>query len=283
MGNQSLEMIVQFQGIEAPLEITDEERIDFEYIKSMLENAPPNSMERIHMKNIEQLISFLNDIIQIKEDQVSLTKGANALNIIGPCDVKWKPSKLEIYTCLDKLYIKFQCASFLKLFKYRPTFSLTFSMFSAEIITEFKIDPKAGKIEYMHDFKIEKFEEGHYAVKGIWPFNKFATYALNFAAVHYKTSVRGWLEAQIRQQMNETVRALETKTPEATLLRMGQGNISLSEDECSRIDELLRNTEETRVKFRDTRPLCKKNEKGVRKVYAQQCILSPTFTRKADA
>ncbi|GFS36425.1 uncharacterized protein TNIN_341481 [Trichonephila inaurata madagascariensis] len=264
--------------------MTDEERINMDFIENMLENAPVNSIERTIFKNTEQLIFFLDDLIQIEEEPMSLTRAANALDVIGPCDVKLKPEKLEIHTVLDGLYLKFQYATFLNSLKYLPTFALTFCMFSAEIDVEFKIDSSAGKIEYLHEFSIEKFEEVHYEVKGIWPFNKFATYALNFVAGHYKTYVRGWLEAQIRHYMNEKLRALERyfEIPEANP-RMVQERISLSDDECSRIEELLRDTEATQVKIVDTCAPWEKNKKGEREVYAQQCILSPTFARKADA
>ncbi|GFQ92949.1 uncharacterized protein TNCT_329401 [Trichonephila clavata] len=281
--NQSASLLVQF-STEKIIYLTDEERKDFDFIENLLDAAPINSIEKKYLKDSKQLVAFLDDIIQIKEDPKSLLKGVKALNVIGPCNVKLKRGKMKIQTVLDALYLKYQYASFLKLLKYRPTFSLTFSLFSAEIVTEFKINSQTGKIEYLHDFIIEKFDEMHYTIKGIWPFNRFATYALNFAAAHFKTSVKGWLEAQIRQHMNETLRSLERSsgTPEGSeRFRMSRGK--MSDDEISNIEELLTDTDETLVKIRETRPCWKKNKKGVRKVYAQQCILSPTFTRKADA
>ncbi|GFQ99148.1 uncharacterized protein TNCT_354941 [Trichonephila clavata] len=236
--------------------MSDEERKDFEYVENLVDATSEKSFEQEILKDSKHLLSFLDDIIQIKDDPKALLNGVKALNIAGPCYVIFKRGRMIIKADLDAIYLKFQFSTFFKLFKYRPTISSSFILFSAGILTEFKVHPQSGKIEFLHTFTIEHFEEMHSKVKGIWPFNRFVSYAFNFAAVHFKTSVKSWLEAQIRQHMNKLLRSLQMSSEDTdeTLItskgfHINNEEIHVNDDEvCLNTEDVLVSTDETLAK-----------------------------------
>ncbi|GFS36431.1 uncharacterized protein TNIN_341511 [Trichonephila inaurata madagascariensis] len=253
MAKQSVSMIFQLKGYEKKIEMSDVERKDFEYVENLLDLSPGECLEKQILKDSKHLLTFLDDLIQNKDNPRDLLNEVKALNISGPSIAVFKRGRLIITAELDGIYLKFQYATRFKLFKYRPTISSSFILFTAEVLSEFKVHPETWKIELLHTFIIDKFEEMHSKVKGIGPFNRLASFAINFAAVHFKTSVKSWLEAQIRQHMNKLLISLQMPCEHTDETLISSEGFYISNEEIqSNDDEVRLNTEEVLINTDET-------------------------------
>ncbi|GFX96965.1 uncharacterized protein TNCV_1996971 [Trichonephila clavipes] len=256
MAKRSVYMVLQLKGNEKMIQMSDVEGNDFEVIENLLDLSPGECLEKQTLKDSKHLLFFLDDIIQNKDNPTDFINDVKALNISGLSIVLFKQGRMVINADLDIIYLKFQYATGFKLFKYRPTISSSFILSSAGVLAEFKVHPQTSKIELIHTFTIDKFQEMQLKVKGIWPFNRLASFAFNFAAVHFKTSMKSWLEAQLRRHINRLLLSLQMpcEHTDETLIsseefHKSNEEIYMNDDEVGlNTEEVLVNTDETLMK-----------------------------------
>ncbi|GFT02091.1 uncharacterized protein NPIL_685361, partial [Nephila pilipes] len=235
------------------IKVTEEEGKNLEYVEPPLDANPGDTLEQQILMDSRHLLSFLDDIVQIKEDPQAFLNGVQTLQLFGPCYVMLEGGKMVIQANLEGIFMKFQYSSPHKIFGYRPSAKASIMLFSANIETEFKVNNETGKIDYLHSFTIKDFNDMQVQVKGIRPFNRVVTAAISFATKLFKNSVKSWLEAQIKNHINQLLRSLKisSQPPKETCIKSQEFNMS-NEEIRVKDDEILLNTEKILVNTDET-------------------------------
>ncbi|GFT02823.1 uncharacterized protein NPIL_615861 [Nephila pilipes] len=236
-------MILQFQSDDKTIEVTEEEGRNLDFLVHFLDS---NSGASQILRDFEHLHSFLEE--KTKEDPQALLKGEKTIKMFGPCYVTIERDRIEIQTNLEKIFLGFLYSSPHKIFGNRFSAKASVMLFSANILTEFKINNETGKIDSIRSFNIKDFNDMQVQVKGIRPFNRVATAVINFANILLKKFAKRWLEAQIKKQINQLLLSLEmsSQTTDETYISSQEFNVN-SGDFRVKDDEIRLNTEEALV------------------------------------